>query len=79
VNVMLTGARGFFAPFLGIWLYSSVAGRYVFGICALCSLVGQFGFYRMSRKYSGLRTGHDGALAHPVPAAPKPVGTAVGS
>ena len=50
VNVMLTGTRGFFAPFLGIWLYEGFAGRYVFAICALCSFVGQYGFYRMSRR-----------------------------
>lgn len=60
VNVMLTGTRGFFAPFLGIWLYSSVVGRYVFGICALCSAVGQLGFYRMSRMYVASPAGRDG-------------------
>jgi MFS family permease len=49
VNVMLTGTRGFFAPFLGIWLYQGFAGRYVFGICALLSALGQYGFYRMQR------------------------------
>lgn len=79
VNVMLTGTRGFFAPFLGIWLYSSLAGRYVFGICALCSVVAQFGFYRMSRKYVVASSGQDGAVQHVAVAVPKPVATTVGS
>jgi hypothetical protein len=49
VNVMLTGTRGFFAPFLGIWLYQGFAGRYVFAICAVCSAIAQLGFRRMLR------------------------------
>ena len=79
VNVMLTGTRGFFAPFLGIWLYSSMGGRYVFGICALCSAVGQYGFYRMSRKYAMLRTAQDGAMPPSVARLPEPAPAAVGS
>lgn len=67
VNVMLTGTRGFFAPFLGIWLYSSVVGRYVFGICAICSAIGQLGFYRMSRQYATSPAGRDAGSG---PAAP---------
>ncbi len=50
VNVMLTGTRGAFAPFLGIWLYESIVGRYVFLVCAICSFVGQYGFYCMARR-----------------------------
>ncbi|HEY3233508.1 MAG TPA: MFS transporter [Polyangiaceae bacterium] len=49
VNVMLTGTRGAFGPFLGIWLYQGFAGRYVFGICALLCAVAAYGFFRMLR------------------------------
>ena len=51
VNVMLTGTRGFFAPFLGTWLFEALLGRWIFGVCALCSVVAQFGFYSMSRRF----------------------------
>lgn len=51
VNVMLTGTRGFFAPFLGMWLFESVMGRWVFALCAVCSIVGQYGFWSMSMRY----------------------------
>lgn len=66
VNVMLTGTRGFFAPFVGIWLYQSTLGRGVFGVCAMCCLVAQLGFHRMSRTWPSASRGPlaaDAALA----------------
>ena len=66
VNVMLTGTRGAFAPFLGIFLYVSFIGRWVFLVCALCSLFGQYGFYRMARREKAER-----ALGDSVPARPR--------
>lgn len=49
VNVMLTGTRGFIAPFIGTWLYQGFAGRYVFAVCAALSAIAQYGFHRMHR------------------------------
>lgn len=55
VNVMLTGTRGFFAPFVGIWLYGHLVGRGIFIVCAVISLCAQAGFYWMSRQYDRKR------------------------
>jgi hypothetical protein len=49
VHVMLTGVRGFIAPFLGSWLYLMPGiGRGIFGISALVCLCALVGFVRMA-------------------------------
>ncbi len=50
VHVMLTGARGFVAPFLGVLLYSYLPhGRAVFGLSALMCFAALIGFWRMTK------------------------------
>jgi hypothetical protein len=50
VHVMLTGVRGSFAPFLGVWLYAGLdAGRWVFALSVLLSVVALIGFIHMAR------------------------------
>jgi uncharacterized membrane protein YqaE (UPF0057 family) len=51
VHVMLTGLRGSFAPFLGVWLYSNVGmGRWVFAISIVLCVISTMGFISMARK-----------------------------
>lgn len=50
VHVMLTGLRGFVAPFLGVALFRlAFVGNYVFGVTALMCFVALCGFYTMAR------------------------------
>ena len=50
VHVMLTGLRGFIAPFLGVWLYASLGmGPWVFGLSALMCFVALLGFWAMAK------------------------------
>jgi uncharacterized membrane protein YqaE (UPF0057 family) len=50
VHVMLTGVRGSFAPFLGVWLFSSVGmGRWVFAISIVLCVISTIGFMSMAR------------------------------
>jgi hypothetical protein len=50
VHVMLTGLRGFIAPFVGAWLYQvPVVGRGVFVVTALICVAALFGFASMAR------------------------------
>ena len=50
VHVMLTGLRGFIAPFLGAWLYQlPLIGRHVFALSTFVCLLALLGFISMSR------------------------------
>ncbi len=51
VHVMLTGLRGFIAPFVGVLLYAQLGLRhYVFALTAAMSLASLLGFAWMARK-----------------------------
>lgn len=51
VHVMLTGLRGFIAPFVGAWLFAGgVAGRNVFAVSTAMAVVAGLGFWSMWRK-----------------------------
>ena len=51
VHVMLTGVRGSFAPFLGVWLYSGLGvGRWVFALSVWLSLMSLLGYLSMARR-----------------------------
>lgn len=52
VHVMLTGLRGFIAPFAGAWLFAGgVAGRNVFAVSTFMALAAGVGFGMMWRKW----------------------------
>jgi hypothetical protein len=51
VHVMLTGLRGFIAPFAGAWLLASgIAGRHVFAVTTAMAVAAGFGFWWMLRQ-----------------------------
>ena len=48
VHVMLTGLRGFIAPFVGVFLYER-GGPWVFAVSTVMCVVALFGFASMAR------------------------------
>ena len=49
VHVMLTGLRGFIAPFIGAWLFAGgIAGRNVFAVSTAMALAAGIGFWWMA-------------------------------
>lgn len=51
VHVMLTGLRGFIAPFIGAWLFAGgLAGRNVFAVTTALTIAAGAGFWQMDRK-----------------------------
>jgi hypothetical protein len=52
VHVMLTGLRGFIAPFIGAWLFAAgIVGRNVFALSTLMCVVAGVGFWLMAWKH----------------------------
>jgi hypothetical protein len=68
VHVMLTGLRGFIAPFLGAWLYQvPLIGRGVFAISTFICLLSLLGFISMSRHAPARSAQTKRASGKPIP------------